>query len=146
MLSGPVSEVSRGPVASGRTMTSGSVHSISAGAVKKDIDRPLGERISDPLTELEPLQETLRALREGRVPAEAVEDEESAPRLPAVAPAPVPDLGAAPAVGEDLGEGTDGGTAGADAGPPVAGDEFQPQGAAKGAGATGQDALSPSAD
>ena len=88
MLSGPVSDVSRGPVTIGRAMTSGSVHSISAGAVKKDIDRPLGERISDPLTELEPLQETLRAVREGRVPAEEVEDEERGP--PSRHPYPIP--------------------------------------------------------
>jgi hypothetical protein len=64
MLSGPMSSISRGPVSSGRPMTGGpSMTEASAGAVKHDIDMPLGERISAPLRELAPLQEQLKRLR-----------------------------------------------------------------------------------
>jgi hypothetical protein len=64
MLSGPVSSMSRGPVSSGKPMTGGpSITEASAGAVKHDIDMPLGERISAPLRELAPLQEQLKRLR-----------------------------------------------------------------------------------
>ena len=65
MLSGPVSEMSRGPVSEPHPpLTGGSVAEASAGAVKHDIASPLGERISDPLRELAPLQKQMRALRE----------------------------------------------------------------------------------
>ncbi|MDX2169328.1 MAG: hypothetical protein SF182_19815 [Deltaproteobacteria bacterium] len=64
MLSGPVSSMSRGPVSAGRPMTGGpSITEASAGAVKHDIDMPLGERISAPLRELAPLQQQLKRLR-----------------------------------------------------------------------------------
>lgn len=65
MLSGPVSSISRGPMTQPRTLRDGgSVTEASAGAVKHDIDRPLGSRISQPLRELGPLQEQLRAVRQ----------------------------------------------------------------------------------
>ena len=65
MRSGPVSSLSRGPMTQPRTLPDGgSMTQHSAGAVKHDIDRPLGSRISEPLRELAPLQAQLRALRE----------------------------------------------------------------------------------
>lgn len=75
MKSGPVSELSRGPVSAGRSMTgSGSIGASSAGAVKKDLASPLGERLSRPLTDLAPLQNILRqraaAARESAANAE----------------------------------------------------------------------------
>ena len=45
-------------------LTSGAVAEASAGAVKHDIDSPLGERISSPLRELGPLQQAMRVRRE----------------------------------------------------------------------------------
>jgi hypothetical protein len=61
MKSGPVSELSRGPVSEGRAMSgSGSIGWFSAEAVKKDLASPIGEHISNPLTELAPLQDILR--------------------------------------------------------------------------------------
>ncbi|MEO8601848.1 MAG: hypothetical protein ABI629_04660 [bacterium] len=66
MLSGPVSSMSSGPVrGAGRTLTGApSMTEASAGAVKHDIDRPLGSRISAPLRELAPLQQQMKALRQ----------------------------------------------------------------------------------
>jgi len=65
MLSGPVSDASAGPMISTHpSLASGAVAEASAGAVKHDIDSPLGERISEPLRELAPLQRQMRALRE----------------------------------------------------------------------------------
>jgi hypothetical protein len=64
MLSGPVSSMSQGPVYQpGRSLSSGSMTEASAGTVKQDSDHPLGTRISDPLRELGPLQEQMRARR-----------------------------------------------------------------------------------
>lgn len=65
MRSGPVSSLSSGPMTQPRTLPDGgSMTQHSAGAVKHDIDRPLGSRISQPLRELAPLQAHLRDLRE----------------------------------------------------------------------------------
>jgi hypothetical protein len=66
MLSGPVSEVSRGPVraSTSNAPAGGPVAAHSVGAVTKDHTAPLGARISDPLHELAPLRERLRALYE----------------------------------------------------------------------------------
>ena len=65
MRSGPVSEISSGPMTERRPpITSGAVEEASAGAVTHDIDSPLGERISQPLRELEPLRQQMRAQRE----------------------------------------------------------------------------------
>jgi len=61
--SGPVSEVSVGPVTSGRAMTAAPVAAASVGAVTKDAGAPLGARISEPLRDLGPLQASLRALQ-----------------------------------------------------------------------------------
>lgn len=70
MLSGPMSESSRGPVSDRRTLSGGgSMTENSAGAVKHDIDQPLGSRISQPLRELGPLQDQMRAIRLGTGPA-----------------------------------------------------------------------------
>lgn len=65
MLSGPVSSMSKGPVYEPRpSLSGGSITEASAGAVKHDITSPLGTRISDPLRELGPLQEQMRARRQ----------------------------------------------------------------------------------
>ncbi len=64
MHSGPVSSMSRGPMSQARSAPQGgSMTEASAGAVKHDIDRALGSRISQPLRELAPLQEQLRLVR-----------------------------------------------------------------------------------
>jgi hypothetical protein len=61
MLSGPVSESSVGPVTAGRPMSGdGSVMQHSAGAVKHNIDRSLGEQVYDAQRALRPLQDRLR--------------------------------------------------------------------------------------
>jgi hypothetical protein len=106
MLSGPVSSISRGPMTQPRTLRDGgSVTEASAGAVKHDIDRPLGSRISQPLRELGPLQEQLRAVRQhGDAAAMAAA---AAPVAPAIelpdghddVPAAPPELEAVPDVG-----------------------------------------------
>jgi hypothetical protein len=86
MLSGPVSESSRGPMTHERALRSGgSITEASAGAVKHDIAAPLGERISQPLRELRPLQERLRELHQHAL---TVPVEETAPAAEA---APVED-------------------------------------------------------
>jgi hypothetical protein len=62
--SGPVSDISVGAVTSGRPVSgSGTVTDASAGAVKKDVDSPLGERISQPVRDLGPLLEQLHAVQ-----------------------------------------------------------------------------------
>jgi hypothetical protein len=62
MLSGPVSEWSAGSVTAGQPVTGdGAVHEGTAGAVKKDADRPIGEPISNPMSVLGNLQNRLRA-------------------------------------------------------------------------------------
>jgi hypothetical protein len=148
MLSGPVSEASRGPVTSRRAMTSGSVGGLSAGAVKKDIDRPLGERISDPLTELEPLQETLRALRQGRVPPEAVEERQAPQIIPGEPQAAASALEAPPAADEGAGEMPAGGSFSerARAGGPAAAGEDLDAAAGDGGGEPARGDESPSDD
>jgi hypothetical protein len=65
MHSGPVASMSSGPMTQPRTLPDGgSITENSAGAVKHDIDQPLGSRISEPIRELAPLQAHLRELRE----------------------------------------------------------------------------------
>jgi hypothetical protein len=65
MHSGPVSDISSGPMTEPRPpITSGAMSEASAGAVTHDIDSPLGERISQPVRELEPLRQQMRAQRE----------------------------------------------------------------------------------
>jgi hypothetical protein len=65
MLSGSVSDASQGPMTEPRPpLTSGAVADASAGAVKQDIDSPLGQRISSPLSELGPLQQAMRERRQ----------------------------------------------------------------------------------
>lgn len=61
MLSGPVSDVSAGPVTSGRSMSGGgSMTENSAGAVKHEMDRSLGEQVYDLQRTLGPIQDRLR--------------------------------------------------------------------------------------
>jgi hypothetical protein len=61
MLSGPVSDISVGPVTSGRPMTGGgSMSENSAGAVKQELDPSFGEQVYDLQRTLGPLQEQLR--------------------------------------------------------------------------------------
>ena len=63
LVSGPVSDISAGPVTSGRSMSGhGTVTDVSAGAVTKDIDSPIREGIAAPVHSLGPLREQLRAL------------------------------------------------------------------------------------
>jgi hypothetical protein len=95
VLSGPVSDSSAGAVTAGRPVAGGgSVAEVSVGAVKKDTDRPLGEMISQPLRELGPLQEQLRAIqplpRNPPLPEEEVAPAEVEPsvRTPDVATEP----------------------------------------------------------
>jgi hypothetical protein len=65
MLSGPVSSLSRGPMSEPRPpLSGGSMTEASAGTVKQDSSHGLGTRISDPLRELGPLQEQMRARRQ----------------------------------------------------------------------------------
>jgi hypothetical protein len=109
MLSGPVSEMSRGPVREqGLSLPGGSVTEASSGAVKHDIDSPLGERISQPVRELQPLQQQMRAQRERAEQAalaNAMQPASEAFAPPAAAPAVVPEQPAesaeAPAAAED---------------------------------------------
>lgn len=75
VVSGPVSDLSVGAVTADNPVSGGgTVGQSSVGAVKKDIDSPLGEMISQPLRELGPLQARLRAIqpapRTGPVPGE----------------------------------------------------------------------------
>jgi hypothetical protein len=63
MLSGPVSEISAGPVSgSGGTFAIISVDDATVGAVKKDRDAQLGERIAEPLHDLRSLRDQLLAI------------------------------------------------------------------------------------
>jgi hypothetical protein len=91
MISGPVSEISRGPVTRRVSMTGDvAVRQASAGAVKEGIARdPVGEVVRE--AELQALQDHLRELRTARPanqefgpstepdPADAVEDAQDAP-------------------------------------------------------------------
>lgn len=64
VLSGTPSDISVGPATADNPMAGGgSVGQASAGAVKKNIDSPLGEMISAPLRDLGPLQDRLRAIQ-----------------------------------------------------------------------------------
>jgi hypothetical protein len=83
VVSGPVSDISVGSVTASRPVAGGgSVAGASVGAVKKNTDSPLGEMISQPLRELGPLQEQLRAIqplpRNAAPPAEDVAPAEAA--------------------------------------------------------------------
>ena len=83
VVSGPVSEISAGAVTASRPVAGGgSVAGASVGAVKKDTGSPLGAMISQPLRELGPLQEQLRAIqplpRNAAPPAEDVAPAEAA--------------------------------------------------------------------
>lgn len=99
MRSGPVSSLSAGSMTQPRTLPDGgSMTAHSAGAVKHDIDRPLGSRISEPLRELAPLQAQLRALRErgaaaavAAAAAPVASDPEPLSDEGAAAPVPVPE-------------------------------------------------------
>lgn len=94
MLSGPVSEVSQGPMTEPRPpLTSGAVAEASAGAVKHDIASPLGERISEPLRELGALRAQMRARRKQAEKAALVSAGE--PAVPSVDEAAAPDAAAA---------------------------------------------------
>jgi hypothetical protein len=92
MLSGPVSEISRGPMRQPQpSLSGGSQTEASAGAVKHDIASPLGERISQPLRELGALQQQMRERRE-RAALAALSDasQPMAPPVDALGPAPKP--------------------------------------------------------
>lgn len=101
MRSGPVSSMSSGPMTQPRTLPDGgSITESSAGAVKHDIDQPLGSRISRPLRELAPLQAQLREVREhGSAAAVAAAQ---APVSAAPPPESASDEGQLPATEEDV--------------------------------------------
>jgi len=64
VASGPFSDISAGAVTADNPMVGGgTVGQASAGAVKKDLDSPLGQMISAPLRDLGPLQDRLRAIQ-----------------------------------------------------------------------------------
>ena len=78
VVSGPFSDISAGSVTADNPMAGGgSVGQASAGAVKKDVDSPLGQMISAPLRDLGPLQDRLRAIRP--LPRNAPALDEAAP-------------------------------------------------------------------
>jgi hypothetical protein len=63
MLSGPVTEISRGPVSRAPMTGDVSVHQASSGAVKEEMARmPVGEAVA--VRELDALQNRLREMRE----------------------------------------------------------------------------------
>jgi hypothetical protein len=92
LVSGPVSEISVGPVTANVPVTSSSVGESSSGAVKKDVNSPLGEMISQPLRELGALQEQLRAIqplpRNTPLPSELEAEEAAAQAAAESAPGP----------------------------------------------------------
>ncbi|HVO25210.1 MAG TPA: hypothetical protein VMW56_16440 [Candidatus Margulisiibacteriota bacterium] len=113
LVSGPVSDLSRGAVTSGRAVAGGgSVVAASVGAVKKDAESPLGEMISQPLRELGPLQEQLRSIQP--LPRNAPLAEEEA------GPAPAPPRVSAPQLATQPEEPTE------DVGSEAADDEAEP--------------------
>ena len=89
---GPVSELSAGSVTASRPVSGGgTVTDSSAGAVTKNIDSPIREGIAQPLRDLGPLQERMRAIqpipRTTPLPSEqAAETEAAAPTAPEAAP------------------------------------------------------------
>ena len=112
VVSGPFSEISVGPATANYPMAGGgTVGQASAGAVKKDLDSPLGQMFSAPLRELGPLQDRLRAIQplprnatgpENAAPAEDITDVGSATEPVSEANEPVEDN----EVLEDTGEPT----------------------------------------
>lgn len=79
MKSGPVSDISRGPMSEHRSLYGArSMFEASAGAVTKDTASPLGERISAPISELVDLQQILRQRARGSQPVigETAEEEQ----------------------------------------------------------------------
>jgi hypothetical protein len=91
LVSGPVSDISLGPVTSGRPSSGGgTVTDVSAGAVTKDIDSPIRAGIAAPVRGLGPLQERLRAIEP--LPREETMSEEAA-QASADLPDAEPDIG-----------------------------------------------------
>lgn len=79
MLSGPVSDISVGPVTSGHPMSGGgSITQNSAGAVKQEMDHSLGERVYDAQRALGPLQQRLRAQQDAAEAGAAESDLDTA--------------------------------------------------------------------
>jgi hypothetical protein len=75
MISGPVSEISRGPVTSFVPVTSHvAVRDASSGAVTREAQRSVGEPLIEPEQDLAALQEQLRALRQQAVEEEALRE------------------------------------------------------------------------
>lgn len=75
MISGPVSEISRGPVTSFIPVTSHvAVRDASAGAVTREAERSVGEQLLEPEQDLTALQEQLRALRQQAEEEEALRE------------------------------------------------------------------------
>jgi hypothetical protein len=73
MITGPVSEISRGPVTSFVPVTSHvAVRDASAGAVTREAERSVGEPLLEPEQDLFALQEQLRSLRQQAEEEEAL--------------------------------------------------------------------------
>jgi hypothetical protein len=111
VVSGSFSDISAGPVTADNPMAGGgTVGQASAGAVKKDLDSPLGQMISAPLHDLGPLQDRLRAIQpiprngpapdEVAPPAEDTTDTGAAPEPATEANEPVGDIEGPEDVGE----------------------------------------------
>ena len=106
MRSGPVTSMSSGSMTQPRTLPdAGSITENSAGAVKHDIDQPLGSRISQPIRELAPLQAQLRQIREHG--SDAAVAAAQAPASAEPPPLPADEDGTAPEAALDAESGED---------------------------------------
>jgi hypothetical protein len=111
VLSGPVSDISAGPVTSRQPVSGGgTVTDSSAGAVTKDIDSPIREGIAEPVQGLGRLQQQLRAIEP--LPREETGEQETAGQadIEAVEPTPAPPEAAAVPQSDETAE-PDGGEA-----------------------------------
>ena len=96
VLSGPVSDISAGPVTSRQPVSGGgTVTDSSAGAVTKDVDSPIREGIAEPVLGLGRLQQQLRAIEP--LPREETGEQETVGQagIEAADPTPAPPEAAA---------------------------------------------------
>ncbi len=91
VISGPVSEFSSGAVTEHVPVSGGgSVETATVGSVKKDLASPLGQMTSEPVSDLRPLQEQLRAIQP--LPRNAPPVDESTTEEPAADQPAAPDV------------------------------------------------------
>lgn len=96
LVSGPVSDISAGPVTSRQPVSGGgTVTDSSAGAVTKDVDSPIREGIAEPVQGLGRLQQQLRAIEP--LPREEMSGQETIGQagIEAADPTPAPPEAAA---------------------------------------------------